>query len=132
MAPFFRIPGLLRQNSVEQYLAAHDVMTWSVDVVADDWTHINAAEVARRAVSRLETHRKGILLLHDIQPATVLAFPEILRELKMRGFRIVHVVPTMPDQPRTMTLPEQWAARNRAGIEGLAARCNRWASAKRA
>ena len=66
VAPFFRIPGLLRQDSVEQYLAAHGVMTWSVDVVADDWTHINAAEIARRAVSRLEARGKGVLLLHDI------------------------------------------------------------------
>ena len=31
VAPFFRIPGLLRQTSVEQYLASRDVMTWSVD-----------------------------------------------------------------------------------------------------
>ncbi len=48
VAPFFRIPGLLRQNSVEQYLAAHGDMTWSVDFLADDWTHINNREVARR------------------------------------------------------------------------------------
>ena len=34
IAPFFRIPGLLRQNSVEQYLAAHNYMTWSVDFSA--------------------------------------------------------------------------------------------------
>jgi peptidoglycan/xylan/chitin deacetylase (PgdA/CDA1 family) len=111
VAPFFRIPGLLRQNSVEQYLAAHNVMTWSVDVVADDWTHISSSEVARRAVSRLEAHRKGILLLHDIQPATALAFPEILHELKVRGFKIVHVVPATADRPKTATLPEQWMAR---------------------
>jgi peptidoglycan/xylan/chitin deacetylase (PgdA/CDA1 family) len=111
VAPFFRIPGLLRQSSVEQYLAAHNVMTWSVDVVADDWTHIPASEVARRAVSRLEAHRKGILLLHDIQPATALAFPEILQELKAKGFKIVHVVPATADRPKTATLPEQWVAR---------------------
>jgi len=111
VAPFFRIPGLLRQNSVEQYLAVHNVMTWSVDVVADDWTHITASEVARRAVSRLEAHRKGILLLHDIQPATALAFPEILRELKAKGFKIVHVVPATAERPKTATLPEQWIAR---------------------
>jgi peptidoglycan-N-acetylglucosamine deacetylase len=111
VAPFFRIPGLLRQSSVEQYLAVHNVMTWSVDVVADDWTHIPAAEVARRAVSRLEAHRKGILLLHDIQPATALAFPEILAELKAKGFKIVHVVPATPDRPKTVTTPEQWVAR---------------------
>jgi peptidoglycan-N-acetylglucosamine deacetylase len=112
IAPFFRIPGLLRQSSVEQYLAAHNYMTWSVDLVADDWTHINAQEIARRAVSRIEARGKGILLLHDIQPATALAFPEILKELKARGFKIVHVVPATPDMPKTVTEPEQWAVRH--------------------
>ena len=110
VAPFFRIPGLLRQDSVEQYLAAHGVMTWSVDVVADDWTHINAAEIARRAVSRLEARGKGVLLLHDIHEKTAVALPVILQELKARGFKIVHVVPAAPDRPKTATTPEQWAA----------------------
>jgi peptidoglycan-N-acetylglucosamine deacetylase len=110
VAPFFRIPGLLRQDSVEQYLAAHGVMTWSVDVVADDWTHINAAEIARRAVSRVEARGKGVLLLHDIHAATAAALPVILQELKARGFKIVHVVPAAPDRPKTATTPEQWAA----------------------
>ena len=110
VAPFFRIPGLLRQDWVEQYLAAHGVMTWSVDVVADDWTHINAGEIARRAVSRLEARGKGVLLLHDIHAATAAALPVILQELKARGFKIVHVVPAAPDRPKTATTPEQWAA----------------------
>jgi peptidoglycan/xylan/chitin deacetylase (PgdA/CDA1 family) len=112
VAPFFRIPGLLRQTSVEQYLAAHNYMTWSVDLAADDWTHINNREVARRAISRLEARGKGILLLHDIQPATALALPEILKELKARGFKIVHVVPATPDRPKTVTEPELWAVRH--------------------
>ena len=110
VAPFFRIPGLLRQDSVEQYLAAHGVMTWSVDVVADDWTHINAGEIARRAVSRLDARGKGVLLLHDIHEKTAVALPVILQELKARGFKIVHVVPAAPDRPTTATTPEQWAA----------------------
>ncbi len=112
VAPFFRFPGLLRQTSVEQYLAAHNYMTWSVDLAADDWTHINNREVARRAISRLEARGKGILLLHDIQPATALALPEILKELKARGFKIVHVVPATPDRPKTVTEPELWAVRH--------------------
>ena len=113
MAPFFRIPGLLRQSSVEQYLAAHHTMTWSVDFLADDWTHIKDKEVARRAINRIEARGKGILLLHDIQPATALALPEILKELKARGYKIVHVVPAGADRPKTVTEPEQWAARGR-------------------
>ena len=110
VAPFFRIPGLLRQTSVEEYLAEHEIMTWSLDVVADDWRQIGAQEIARRALSRLEAHGKGILLLHDIHRATALALPIILRELKARGFKIVHVVPALPDRPKTVTRPEQWAA----------------------
>src|SRR5437588_6086468 len=112
VAPFFRIPGLLRQDSVERYLGAHQYMTWSVDLVADDWTHIRSEEVARRAINQLATRGKGILLLHDIQPATALALPTILKELKARGFKIVHVVPATPDRPKTATEPELWAVRH--------------------
>src|SRR4051812_7242798 len=88
---FFRIPGLLRQESVERYLTSKGYQTWSVDAVADDWTHISSKEVVRRAVARLEAHGKGILLLHDIQPATAAGLPELLHELKVRGFKVVHV-----------------------------------------
>jgi peptidoglycan-N-acetylglucosamine deacetylase len=111
VAPFFRIPGLLRQSSVEQYLADHHIMTWSLDVVADDWTHIGAQEIARRAISRLEAHGKGILLLHDIHRKTATALPIILAELKARGFKIVHVVPATSERPKTATSPEEWATR---------------------
>src|SRR5262249_22194105 len=89
VSPFFRIPGLLRQKSVEQYLAAHGDMTWSADFVADDWTRINNSEGARRGISRIEARGRGILLLHDIHPRTVLALPEILNELKSRSYKIV-------------------------------------------
>jgi hypothetical protein len=33
------------------------------------------------------------LLLHDVQPALALALPKLLRELKTRGYRIVHIIP---------------------------------------
>ena len=111
VSPFFRIPGLLRQKSVEQYLAAHGDMTWSADFLADDWTRINNSEVARRAISRIEARGRGILLLHDIHARTVLALPEILNELKSRGYKIVHVVPAAADRPKTATSAEQWVAR---------------------
>jgi hypothetical protein len=112
VAPFFRIPGLLRQESVEQYLAAEGVTTWSVDAVADDWRHINNKEIVRRAINRLEAKGRGILLLHDIQPATALALPSLLVELKARGFKIVHVIPASANQPKTVTAPEQWVLRH--------------------
>jgi len=93
VSPFFRIPGFLRRREVEAYLQSRHLATWSADLVADDWRHINASEVVRRAIARLDERGKGVLLLHDIQPATALALPELLRELKARGYRIVQVVP---------------------------------------
>ena len=93
VAPFFRIPGLLRADMVEKYLRSRGMVTWSADVVADDWKHITASEVVSRSIARLDAKGKGILLLHDIQPATALALPHLLRELKRRGYKIVQVVP---------------------------------------
>ena len=93
LAPFFRIPGLLRADNVEDYLAEQGIQVWSADFLADDWRHISSARVYDLAISRLEAKGRGILLLHDIQARTVAALPRILETLKARGYRIVHVVP---------------------------------------
>jgi peptidoglycan/xylan/chitin deacetylase (PgdA/CDA1 family) len=111
ISPFFRIPGLLRQDSVEEYLAAHGYATWSLDFLADDWTHISAKEITRRALQRIEARGRGILLLHDIQPATALALPTLLAELKARGYKIVHVVPSTADRPATVAETD-WVQRH--------------------
>ena len=111
-APFFRFPGLGRSDAIEEYLAAHGLMTWSADFLADDWRHITAQQVLTRALDRLDRKGKGVLLLHDIQPRTALALPALLRALKARGYRIVHVVPAGPDRPKTVAPPEAWAARH--------------------
>ncbi len=102
MAPFFRIPGLARSGSIEDELAARSLIVFSADAVADDWYHrIKPAEIVRRAISRLQERGKGILLLHDIHPATVAALPELLKKLKEEGFHIVHVVPAGADRVET-------------------------------
>src|SRR3984885_142500 len=108
LAPFFRIPGLMRAEAVEDYLASKGIQTGSADFPADDWRHISSARVYDLAIQRIEAAGKGILLLHDIQARTVAALPRILQELKARGFRIVHVVPATPDLPATPTEPQQW------------------------
>jgi peptidoglycan/xylan/chitin deacetylase (PgdA/CDA1 family) len=108
LAPFFRIPGLLRAEAVEDYLGSKGIQTWSADFPADDWRHISSARVYDLAMKRLEAKGKGILLLHDIQARTVAALPRILRDLKARGYRIVHVVPATPELPKTPTEPQQW------------------------
>jgi peptidoglycan/xylan/chitin deacetylase (PgdA/CDA1 family) len=108
IAPFFRIPGLLRAEGVEDYLASKNIQVWSADFLADDWRHIPSSRVFDLAMKRLQARGKGILLLHDIQARTVAALPRILREMKLRGYRIVHVVPATPERPPTPTDQEEW------------------------
>jgi hypothetical protein len=112
VAPFFRVPGLARTDLIEKELAARSLAVFSSDTVADDWFHrIKASEIVRRAMSRLEARGKGILLLHDIHAVTVAALPELLNELKVRGFHVVHVVPAplaahieIASEPLTVTI----------------------------
>ena len=113
LAPFFRFPGFGRTEPAEEYLAERGLMIWGADVPADDWRKISAAEVAKRGLRRLDGMGKGILLLHDIHQRTVDALPIMLRELKARGYRIVHVVPATPDRPKTITTADEWRMRPR-------------------
>ena len=108
VGPFFRIPGLMRADNVEEYLAKQGIQVWSADFPADDWRHISSSRVYDLAISRLEAKGKGILLLHDIQARTVAALPRILETLKARGYRIVHVVPAIAGRPATPTEPQEW------------------------
>jgi peptidoglycan/xylan/chitin deacetylase (PgdA/CDA1 family) len=108
VAPFFRIPGLGHSKTADDFLASQSLVTWSADVVADDWfRHISAQTIVQRAMQRLEAKGRGILLLHDIHPATAMAFPTLLKELKARGFHVVQVVPA-GDRPKSV--PELMAS----------------------
>jgi peptidoglycan/xylan/chitin deacetylase (PgdA/CDA1 family) len=108
LAPFFRIPGLLRSTQVESYLATQSLAVWSADEVADDWFKgVTAQQIVRKALSRIEAKdHRGVLLLHDIHPATALALPTLLRELKTKGYRIVQAVPA---GERPKAVPEREA-----------------------
>jgi peptidoglycan/xylan/chitin deacetylase (PgdA/CDA1 family) len=112
LAPFFRIPGLARTDAIEQELSARSLIAFSSDVVADDWhRRIRPKEIVRRAMARLEARGRGILLLHDIHPATVAALPELLGRLKREGFHIVHVIPaaTSPVETAAPSWGDQWS-----------------------
>lgn len=126
IAPFFRIPGLMRGRTIEHYLASRDLMTWSADFPADDWKRISAREITARALRRLEARGRGMLLLHDIKRNTAAALPGLLRELKRRGYRIVHVVPATKDRPKTATLPEQWRWGSRGRKRRTASAETKW------
>jgi hypothetical protein len=42
-------------------------------------------------MAKLEKHGKGIVLMHDFQHATAEALPQLLTELKAKGYKVVHM-----------------------------------------
>ena len=93
LSPFFRFPGLNHNKRLDAYVADNSLIAISVDIVGDDWLFVTPAEVMRRTLARLEQRGRGIILLHDIQNRTAQMLPGLLRELKARGYKVVHIVP---------------------------------------
>jgi peptidoglycan-N-acetylglucosamine deacetylase len=99
VAPFFRVPGLAHSDIIDDELAARHLVWFSPDTDADDWHRgISSKKIVALAMSRLEARGRGVLLLHDIHRATADALPDLLKELKQKGFHVVHVVPSSVDQ----------------------------------
>jgi peptidoglycan/xylan/chitin deacetylase (PgdA/CDA1 family) len=133
LAPFFRIPGLARSDVVEGELAARGLTVFSSDTDADDWYHrISGQQIIALAMRRLEARGKGILLLHDIHPATVAALPGLLKELKDKDFHIVQVVPAasyviaMANKPKAQSLASMLPGEAMMGNDGNRGAQTRW------
>jgi len=103
LAPFFRVPGLARSSQIENYAASQSLSVWSADEVADDWHRgITSEQIVQRAMNRIEAKgHRGVLLLHDIHPATARAVPMLLKRLKDGGYKIVQAVPS-GDRPASV------------------------------
>lgn len=102
IAPFFRFPYLGHSKSSRDYIKGRGVGIFGIHVDSTDFRTRNPAVVQRNILTRLERHKKGILLFHDIQPSTAGALASLLAELKARDYRIVHIVSSHP----AVTLPE--------------------------
>jgi len=97
IAPFFRFPYLSDPKADIHYLGGRNFAVFSADV--DSWDSHGftpSAHIVHYVISRLKEQGKGIVLMHDIKHTTAAALPEILRQLKAGGFKIVHMVPKAP------------------------------------
>jgi peptidoglycan/xylan/chitin deacetylase (PgdA/CDA1 family) len=102
IAPFFRFPALRMPPEIVKYLASRNIAVMSTDWDSFDFKMRRPEQVVHSVISKLEKHGKGIILMHDFQHATSEAVPEILKQLKVKGFKIVQVVASKPLEP----LPE--------------------------
>jgi peptidoglycan/xylan/chitin deacetylase (PgdA/CDA1 family) len=96
IAPFFRFPSLQHPPDLLAYLAERNIATFSTDLDSFDFKLHKPDQVIKSVMSKLEKHGKGIILMHDFQRATAEAMPELLRQLKAAGYKVVHLVPHQP------------------------------------
>ena len=91
IAPFFRFPGLSDSKPLMSYLRTRGIGMFSVDVVSNDSYTRNPERLAKQTLRKLDKLGRGILLFHDIKASTARALPNILSELKRKGYKIVHI-----------------------------------------
>jgi peptidoglycan/xylan/chitin deacetylase (PgdA/CDA1 family) len=96
IAPFFRFPDLQQPANLVTYLGTRDIATFSTDIDTLDFKLRRPEDVIESAMTQLAKRGRGILLMHDFQHATAQAMPELLRQLKAGGYKIVHMVPKEP------------------------------------
>jgi peptidoglycan/xylan/chitin deacetylase (PgdA/CDA1 family) len=93
IAPFFRFPDLQQPADLIAYLGSRNISTFSADIDTVDFKLNKPDAVIKSVMTKLAKNGKGILLMHDFRPATAEAMPELLRQLKAGGYKIVHMVP---------------------------------------
>jgi peptidoglycan/xylan/chitin deacetylase (PgdA/CDA1 family) len=96
IAPFFRFPDLQQPPDLMAYLGTRNIAIFSTDIDTFDFKIHKPDDVVKSVMTKLAKNGKGILLMHDFQKGTAEALPEVLRQLKAGGYKIVHMVPKQP------------------------------------
>ena len=90
-SPFFRFPQLVHPPELVTYLGQRNVGMWSTDMDSFDFKMRKPEQVVASVMARLKKFGKGIVLMHDYQRPTAEAMPDLLKELKAGGYKIVQV-----------------------------------------
>ena len=90
--PFFRFPGFASSPALLDYLNGRGIVVFGADVWASDWNPMTPEKELQLILARIDKVGRGIVLLHDTKAQTARMLPALLRALKRRGYRIVHVV----------------------------------------
>ena len=92
-APFFRFPDLRHPPQMVTYLGQRNIAIFSTDIDSFDFKLRKPEQVIASVLSKLARRGKGIILMHDFQRATAEALPELLDQLKAKGYKVVHMQP---------------------------------------
>jgi peptidoglycan-N-acetylglucosamine deacetylase len=117
-APFFRFPGFADTPDLKAWFAANNVGIFSTDLWASDWIEMTPQVELNLIMARLEAVKRGMILLHDNHQWTADMLPRFLRELKLRGYHVVHVVAGL-GQGVTVDAPTGWVSETERSIDRL-------------
>ncbi len=92
-APFFRYPYLRDSKDSVGHLGGRNIAIFSTDIDSFDFKVQPPENIVKTVMTKLDKRGKGIVLMHDIQPATAKALPMLLTELKAKGYKVVHMRP---------------------------------------
>src|SRR5450756_93368 len=95
----FRFPALRHPPEMVKYLGERNVGIFSTDMDSFDFKMRKPEQVIASVMKKLEKRGKGIILMHDFQQATAHAAPELLKQLKEGGYKVVQVVGKTPAEP---------------------------------
>jgi peptidoglycan-N-acetylglucosamine deacetylase len=91
--PFFRFPGFSANRALLDRMSQRGIVVFGADVWASDWDPMSPDQQLHLILQRIDQVGRGIVLFHDTKVQTAEMLPAFLRELRRRGYRIVHVVP---------------------------------------
>jgi peptidoglycan/xylan/chitin deacetylase (PgdA/CDA1 family) len=98
-SPFFRFPELQHGPASVTYLGTRNVAIFSCDLDSFDFRKNSSADkVVSTVMGKLNKLGKGIILMHDFQKHTADALPELLRQLKAGGYKVVQITAKAPVQ----------------------------------
>ena len=126
--PWFRFPGFADTADLRGWFAQNNVGIFGVDLWASDWVKMTPEQELKLILDRLEKPKRGMLLFHDIHPWTAQMLPEFLRELKKRGYKVVHIV-AGPGNGPLVDAPPGWTSETERVISALKPRLEKAAGA---
>ena len=93
LAPFFRFRPCSIRRTRRLYEPNATSACSPTDFDSRDFKMRKPEDVIKSVMNQLEKHGKGIILMHDFRPHTAKAMPELLRQMKAGGYKVVHMVP---------------------------------------
>ncbi|MFK7901815.1 MAG: polysaccharide deacetylase family protein [Nitratireductor sp.] len=91
--PFFRFPYLATNKATKRLVKQKNFISFGTNIDSLDWKKHSPQTIVDRVMKRLASEKKGIILMHDIHIRTTKAVPLLLKRLKAKGYKIVHIVP---------------------------------------